>query len=197
MHASDAQLLSIRDGEPVTAGLDAHVRDCPGCAARLAQFQALRQRLTDLALPEGPTAATLADALARGRQRRRRRLTTIAAVLAFAIILPAMFWPDRPPSRSATVSTAASERVRVDRLVAQSQALEATLEQIAPRGQVLDGNTAATVASLETSLSTVDARLSSNADASPQLQQALWAQRVTLMQSLVSVRYAADQSHAF
>lgn len=195
MHASDTQLLSIRDGEPVAAGIDAHVRECPGCAARLDEFVALRRRLADLPAPAGPRAVNFSELLAQARSRRRNRITAVAAVLAMAVLLPAMYWPVTPVSQTGANSVPAQSRV--DRLVAQSQALETALQQIAPRGQVLDGNTAATVASLENSLATVDARLSSNNAANPQLRQALWTQRVTLMQSLVSVRYAADQSHAF
>lgn len=197
MHASDAQLLTIRDGEPVAADISSHVRDCPSCLVRLEQLESLRRRLTSLPAPAGPGAGSLAEALAMARVRRRKRVLGVAAALALAVLLPVLAGRVASPIPAVAVTQNPPTASQLDGLVAQSQALEAALQQIAPRGQVLDGNTAATVASLENSLATVDARLSANSGSSPRLRQALWTQRVTLMQSLVSVRYAADQSQAF
>jgi hypothetical protein len=206
MHASVDQLLSLRDGAPVGAGIREHVRDCPHCSTRLADATRMRERLR--ALPVAPEPAddawTSIEALVASIRRRRRRMAGLAPLAAAAsvaalAVFAAMRWVEpgtSAPQSAATVASTASlasdEQLAV--LQARSQALEAMLAAMPARPAVERAATSVPIESLEAQVQWLDHQLTV-ADAGgrvPQAQQ-LWRDRVEVMNSLVQLRYVEAQ----
>jgi hypothetical protein len=84
------------------------------------------------------------------------------------------------------------------RLVRQSQQLEAKLNSLPEEPRVTRAQTALTLADIEDRIRWVDYQLALGMEAGlePQAAQALWRQRVDLLNSLVAVRYAQAQTHS-
>jgi hypothetical protein len=80
-------------------------------------------------------------------------------------------------------------------LVAESARLERLLAELPAPPRVMAGSTAGTVAGLEDRIALVDAQLSYAAarDLEPSYREALWGERVELMNALVYVRFAQTQ----
>lgn len=205
MHASIEQLLSLRDGEPVDAVTERHVSACALCRAELDRLRALRQGLRELAeFAPPPLRGVAGQAGARPRVRRRGPVLAgaLAASLA-AVMLLALLLPEPRPAGEADPRPTAGQTLAsagLDELMLRSRQLEGLLDRVPVRNQVMDAGTAVTVAELEDSIALVDWRLNQAAavqSASPGLQRALWRQRVDLMQSLVTVRYAQAGAGSF
>ena len=192
MHATTEQLLSLRDGQPVAAEAAAHVLACPQCRGQVARLEETRRRLRSLPPvrpPQGPWQAA-ARASSPGARPRRIHWATVAGFAASFVLGLALIFrmePDiRPPADARVEPAATTSPVP---LVERSRQLEAALRALPAAPHVTRVGTALTVSSLEDQIHRVDLRLSSG-EMAPDYEEALWRQRVRLMDSLVRVRYA-------
>jgi hypothetical protein len=95
----------------------------------------------------------------------------------------------------ADTDAAAEPDVDYGRLVAESVRLETLLAELAPSPRLMNAGTARTIADLEDRIVLVDAQLmyAEARDADPRYRQALWSERVDVMNALLHVRYAQAQ----
>ena len=211
MHATLKDLISVRDGEPVGANVAEHVGGCEQCSAALEELSVVRRELRRLSDYEPPSHGWVGiEQQLRSRALAPRRSSgwratnwRAAAAVTAAVGLGAMVFglligPIRHGSSPATDSSESHQSNQtaqspepVAALVARSQQLEAILSGL-PRPGVERAATSAAIDELQARIEVLDLQLSS-ADESglsgPQAQQ-LWSQRVQLLNSLVSVRYA-------
>lgn len=199
MHASLEQLISLRDGRPVAAEADTHVRGCASCRTEVTRLGHWRQRLINLPQLEAPADAwqkIAAHLDSQPQPRRVRRWTgavgaaLAASVVAAVVLVTLNLRAPRvvPPAGIPTGSAALAQ------LQSQSRYLEQVMQAMGTGGDqgVTGTNTAATVAALEDRIALVDYAIN-QANAEPRTAPnltALWQQRVNLMQSLAAVRYA-------
>ena len=209
MHARTDQLLSMLDREPVDALVHAHIEQCANCAARLQQLTHTTEQLRALPQFEAPPqlwqqiAAQLpGPGVARPWWQRRASMVALAAsVLAVVIAVP--FWLERgaesqPAAQQAVLQPAVvPQAVSVQQLVAQSRQLEAALDYLPQRRSVERVGMAATVDTIEQRVQWLDWQLTSLPDSEITTQQTLWSERVTLMDSLVKLRYAESSDVTF
>jgi anti-sigma factor RsiW len=202
MHARIDQLLSLRDGAPVSAEVRAHVDSCPECAASLARADALRARMR--ALPPAPEPvvdgwAAVRERVSAAREPRRAPsrigpLAAAASVGALALFA-ALRWRESPPLPtigSPPTVTASSEEL--DDLRARSRALESALAALPDRPAVERAGTSVPIDSLEAQVQWLDHQLSvAGADGRGPEAQRLWRDRVEVMNSLVQLRYVEAQ----
>lgn len=188
-HLTMAQLLALRDAttEPGSAESQAHLAECPACAAELDR---LYQRVARLrALPTlRPPRDRFPVVAGRVRQDRRQRLVRRAGIGALALaasLLLVVIGGDliAPPSANASDQLTA--------VMTESAMLEQALRELRSTQQVTDGYTTRAAASLEDRIAELDRRLeaaqleaahTSGADLLP-----LWRERVGLMDALVDV----------
>jgi len=156
------------------------------------------QALPELDPPPGVWERSLAaaDAPRPGPRRVWAAIGAAAAVTSVAIGYLAT-QPEHPVMPSSTVIVAeAANRPRVPfvALLEESAALEQLLAGM-PRRPVMAGSTAATIAGLEDRIAFVDGQLAYAAsfDVPQRQREALWTERVDLMNALVHVRYASAQ----
>jgi hypothetical protein len=197
MHARPDELLSLRDGEPVEARVAAHVPGCVECSASIASAMALRERLRDLPVVPGDSGtgwASVQDRLGRhGRRGRRRamaaRVAAAASVAALGLFAALrVFEPSASADRYLVVPAAVAE------LRARSQALEAVLDALPERPAVVRADTSLPIDSLESQVQWLDHQLSVAGSQLPAPQaEALWRDRVEVMNSLVQLRYVEAQ----
>ena len=207
MHASLNQLLNLRDGEPVTAGTAEHVGNCSQCTAEVTRLTGLRERMRVLGKTAPPE--TGADAMwqrietALAAPALRPQLANgylaLAAVVVWAAI--ALLWyglaghdPD------GTLRTATSPQpAALTQLLLESQDLESALLELPRRPRVEQAATAATLDALEGEIQWLDYTLSrAHEDRIPAEQATqLWQQRVDLLESLVTLRYAQASRLSF
>jgi hypothetical protein len=172
--------------------------------ARAEDLLKLRE-LPQLEPPAGVFERVLAAEGARAAARRsRRRGLTAAAAAAFvaagvvaALVreLPrAPAFVRAPAAAPAFATRAPPEPASYAPLVAESARLERLLAALPPRG-VMAGSTAGTIAGLEDRIALVDAQLSYAAarDLAPTYREALWGERVELMNALLYVRFGQGQ----
>jgi hypothetical protein len=82
-------------------------------------------------------------------------------------------------------------------LLARSRRLEAALDALPQRPRLTSASTAGTIAELEDRIALIDYRLAEGVALSEAEQEALWRERVELMETLVKVRYAQARLYAF
>lgn len=142
--------------------------------------------------------------LAAWRLRRRALAAAAAAVLAVGAALYVATRPDAPPSTMIASTApqlepgpAAVEPVSYAPLVAESARLERLLAELPAPRPVMVGATAGTIVGLEDRIAFVDAQLSYAAaqDLAPIYREALWGERVELMNALLYVRFAQTQAY--
>lgn len=207
MHATTEQLLSLRDGEPVVAGVQSHLGDCDRCRRELARLSRVRDALRRLP-PVGPpgdlwqTVAIHSLERPTGPRFPWPHGIAIAASFVFALVVVARFGQDRDPAADAGAPAASVAEVvpgptglSLGELQRRSRGLEALRRAMPPRPEVVRAGTAGTIADLEDRIAWVDLRLNAARDLglSPAQREALWRERVNLMQSLVQVEYAQVQ----
>jgi hypothetical protein len=134
---------------------------------------------------------------ARARRLRRRALAAAAAAVVLAGVTASLLPGKRAPVLVVAPSAPATFAAPVSRetesyapLVEESARLERLLAELPPR-RVMAGSTAGTIAGLEDRIAVVDAQLSYAAarDLAPTSREALWGERVELMNALVYVRF--------
>lgn len=116
------------------------------------------------------------------RRAAPSRLALAASVL-FGGTLTLWLATGAGPGTTVTQPESAAE-AELQRLVAQSQQLEAILHDLPARPAVERAMTAVTISALQDRIQLLDSQLAAAPDAG------LWAERVQLMNSLVGVRYA-------
>lgn len=215
MHANTEQLLSLRDG-----GLDTplevqeHVGGCEQCQREIDRLSGVRDALRSL--PEVPPSSDLWKTLAIGALQRPEpprfhwgSAVAIAASFVLGLALLIRLGPDRgepgdapienTPAATISETTPVTDRTMLPALQTRSRRLEALRAAMPRRPEVNRAGTAMTIADLEDRVALVDMRLNA-ADAlqlTPAQRQALWRERVNLMQSLLQVEYAQLQSPGY
>jgi hypothetical protein len=218
MHASIEELLSLRDGEPGAERAAAHLASCAQCRAELEQLRHVRAGLA--ALPEiEPARSSWAGIMQRATapppRTREWRIAAGAGIAASAVLAAALLvragGGGAPEPAATVVATPAPEAAApvesapavaaldTQALVERSRRLEARLALLRPEPEVVNVGTAVTIATLQDQLALVDYRLSLGVEdpLAPEQSRRLWQQRVDLMDSLVSVRYAQLQRAAY
>ena len=220
MRPSTVDLLRIRDGEPVDAEVRAAVEADPALRqelAALASTQRALQALPELQPPPGVFERVRAQLAARGKPTpvtdawQWPLRGAIAASVAVAAIWVAGRMPDAAPDNAAAPATIVAEQTQRPQvapllgtpayasLVEESARLERALDGIRYRPRVVRASTAATIDGLEDRIAWIDEQLMF----APTLglrasdRQALYGQRVELMNALVQIRYAEAQRFAF
>ena len=201
MHASPEQLIALRDGDPVDAGAQTHVRECADCTTELAALNKLRSgiaALPEFAVPEGAWN-TIRQRLEQpdprtGFRQRGLRMAGGAMVASVVCARACVLIRTPPPASSVTVAAVSAGPASLSSLVRRSNYLEdAVLSLNADTDHmVITAGTAATVAALEDRIALVDYEIN-HAATSPHSQNRLpqlWQQRINLLQSLAAVRYA-------
>jgi hypothetical protein len=207
MHAPIEHLLSVRDAEPVDAGIAEHVGHCAICSANLRRLSLMREQLQampQLHAPE-PSWEQIQLRMARSEVSSGRRgvamiaaaaaIVTLAAIAALAI-LGGGTAPDAPlnarSAQPAATGQGADGVAHVAELVVQSQELDHLLQTLPERPRVERVSTAATIDTIQQRIQWLDYQLSDAPDSALSEAQArrLWRERVELMDSLVKVRYA-------
>ncbi|MGC3981733.1 MAG: hypothetical protein QM808_10760 [Steroidobacteraceae bacterium] len=195
MHARYQELVSLRDGEPLDAGVVQHVADCMECSAELAKLNDVRaqlQRLPDFT--PAPRAWLRINARLL-RPQQPRHLWLPWSVAASLLVMLSLWWPQslRPPTqpRAALPTTQTMQADDLQMLVARSQQLEALLLRMPARPAVERVATSATIAALQDRIEMLDLELSvAQEETNRAHKQQLWSERVRLLDSLVGVRYA-------
>lgn len=204
MHATTEQLLSLRDGQPVDAVPATHVARCDQCRRELDGLARMRTHLRGLPAlaPPGDLWRMVAVNAVAGTGRPRRQwpwVSGLAAGLVLGVALLVSLAPrvDEGPVRGTTTDLIAStpapassvNGVTRAELLETSRQLEAALRALPAAPQVTRASTALTIAELQDRIYEVDFVLS-DPRLDPAREQALWQQRVTLMNTLMRVRYS-------
>lgn len=207
MHATTEQLLSLRDREGPAPAAEAHVAGCESCRRELARLGHIREQLR--ALPPIPPGQGLWKSVAVGSLGRREAgpfpwLSAIAIAASFVLGLaliqrtgPGFPDPQAPAPEAAMAEVVPSvEPVSLGDLQQRSRQLEALRRAMPQRAGVVRASTARTIADLQDRVALVDMRLNAASELglNPAQQQALWQERVILMQSLLRLEYARLQS---
>lgn len=188
MHAGFDELSEIAAGRQA-AGI--HVPACPDCRTRLEQVRRVRAGL--LAMPEltpPPVAwSSIRVRESAGPTAPRSIMPVAAAASVLVAIAVAVLTTGRPQPGAEPARV--SVRVPLDSLVAENGRLEALLSQL-PESRTTRIGTAYTMAAIEDRLALVDDRITTVTlePYAPEVAEALWRERVTLMNSLVQVHYA-------
>jgi len=215
MHPSTEDLLTIRDGQPIDA------RTAEACVApeyqreidRLLAVRAALRELPELAPPPGMWERIVAaERATRPRPGSRRKFVAaagVAATLLAAAVATVLYVASSPAPAPWAVRAAwappAAPPVRRLRepsyasLVQESARLERLLRQIEYQRPLMSGATATTIVGLEDRIAMIDEQLTYGAARgleAPQ-REALWGERVVLLDALVHVRYAQSQPTAF
>lgn len=193
MHADFNELSEVAAGRRPSS---AHVAACTECLGELARVRAIRAGLAGLPAVEAPAGAW-AGALARAAARRQGSPARAAtpASLAMAASLVAMLAAGiilaRAPSDLPLAEQPVPLAQPIDGLVAENTRLEAMLAGM-PQSRTARVGTAYTVAAIEDRLALLDDRITvvSLEPHAPEAEEALWRERVNLMNSLVQVQYA-------
>ena len=136
-----------------------------------------------------------------GMSQRTRWLAGIgiaAAVVLAVLRLPGALNPDAIPGEEALTSTPVYDAYSVDALMVQSQGLEHELRAITYQPRMMRASTAATISNLEDRIAAIDYQLTHPTVRMSATQKRLyWRERVRLMESLVTLRYAQAQRSSF
>ena len=217
MHATTEQLLGLRDGEPVAPAVHDHVEGCDECRRELVRLARVRDELRSLAPvePEGTlweTVASEAIAPAPGPRFSWLSAVGIAASFVVALVLVTRLGGNGEPTPPETPATAmehtpapattvvevppADDAATLAELQLRSRRLEGLRRAMPERPQIVRASTARTIADLQDQIAFVDLRLNAagELELTPAQREALWRERVYLMQSLIQLEYARLQS---
>jgi len=201
MRARTEDLLKIRDGEPMDGAMRGRLitdRENLREVARIARVAEDLRRLPDVEPPPGVWARVAAEATASRRPRDGRRIVRYAGALAASFLAGALLivliGEPREPTGGGAPERAPSAARQIDYapLVEESVRLERLLLQLDRGPHLMNAGTAGTIADLEDHIVLLDEQLTyaEARDADPRYQQALWRERVDVMNALLHVRYA-------
>lgn len=204
MHATTEQLLNLRDGQPVAAATATHVAACQRCNRELQGLGRMRERLRDLPELDPPRDLWRMVAVEAVGKRTRARgrwplIVTVAAsvMVGVALLVTGTERQADGPVRGTTTDLIAAtpapassvNGVARAELLETSRRLEAALRAMPAAPQVTRASTALTIADLQDRIYEIDLSLNQpRLDAAQ--EQALWQQRVRLMDTLMQVRYS-------
>ena len=197
MHARIDDLLSLCDGELVSAAMLEHVSSCARCTAELRALSAQRDALR--ALP----AFAPPDVWAHVRRpARRKSLSQWAAALAMCVVgtlLGIAYVADRETSEPIPVVRAPLPDAQLNGLIERSHELEHALQALPQRPALERAGTAAMIDGLERRIQWLDHHLTFAPDAGldPAQTTQLWEERVALLDTLVKVRYAESSAYVY
>lgn len=219
MRPSTVDLLRIRDGEPVAAGVRDRVDGDPALREALAGLAATQRTLQALPELEPPVGAyeRIRDEIAAQHTRAARPSWqwplrgVIAASVAVAAVWLAGGMPETSTEDAAAPATIVAEDTPSPQvapligtpayasLVEESARLERALDEIQYRPRVVRASTAATIDGLEDRIALIDEQLmfARALGLSMTERQVLYRQRVELMNALVQIRYAEARRFAF
>ena len=143
--------------------------------------------LPELTAPPGVWERVLeAERARRAARTFWRRATALAATVAVVAVGTAIYLVN---------ARSADEAAQYQALVAESARLERVLAELPAARPLMVGSTASTIAGLEDRIAFVDTQLSYAAarNVGSPYRQALWGERVELMNALVYVRFAQAQ----
>jgi hypothetical protein len=198
MHPRFEHLLNLRDGAPVDVAVRDHVAACAGCTGALRDAAALQAQLSTLPLaPSRPDGWSDVQRrlVARDRAvRTRRTVAIVAAAASIAVIAVAITWRAQEPAmpaRDDAPPSLAQAGASLDRLQSESQALDALLAALGEAPAVERAGSAVPIDTIEAQVQWLDHQLSAGAvePIEPASAEALWRERVELMNSLVQLRY--------
>lgn len=148
------------------------------------------RELPELPAPPGVWERVLAAERERAAVRRfwRRSAALAAAVTAVAVVAGGAYF-------ARVHSAASADAADYTALVAESARLERVLAELPAPRPLMAGSTASAIAGLEDRIAFVDTQLTYAAaeNVGAPYRQALWGERVELMNALVYVRYAQAQ----
>lgn len=216
MHPSTEDLLKVRDGEPmdaVTAELCArheHMRE----VERLQRMRDALRALPDVPPPAGAWERVLAAQQPAPRPEPPRFLRAavgfgIAAGVALGALLlvtgpresdvPPAVVDSTPASTVPLLESTPLVQPSYASLVEESARLDRVLRNISYQRPVMNAGTAGTIVGLEDRIAFIDEQLTYGAARGLGLRQreALWTERVELMNALVYVRLAQAQRTGF
>jgi hypothetical protein len=215
MRPGTEALLTLRDGGPMDAALRADLEADPAAAVELQRLRRMKTALCDLPelTPPDHVWQRVALELDADDARRIRWPLRFAAgaLIAGAALLAALQIATRsaePPAGAAPVALEStsdrpsSRPIYSPTLLAyreQSERLERMLARIPYQRPVMSASTASTIVALEERIAYVDAQLTlaSAFDMQMPEREALWGERVDLINALVQVRYAQAQRTGF
>jgi hypothetical protein len=205
MHARIEQLLSLRDGEPIDAAVQAHVAGCVHCSNSLASLASMREQLRGLSAPvtsiDDWPAVQLSVARRATAMRRRGWATRVALAASVAALAIATAWRLDDPARELAAhgvnprdADLALTADRLSQLRSQSQALEELLAELPTQSAVERAGTALPIDTIEAQVQWLDYQiLVSGDEMQPAATEQLWRERVAAMNSLVRLRYVDAQ----
>lgn len=208
MHATTGELIACRDGEPLDAQVALHIRECGDCSRALQQLIDLRAGLRELPEEQAPAGSWEAIEarweLERHPGNSMLRPLAVAASLLAAIVVSLLLWPTARQelpvvAGSGQPGAAMSGQASLAALQGRSQYLEEMLAAVERNsGSVTSLRTAGTAVELEDSIALIDYRLANSdpASLSEADRRELWQQRVELMESLVTLRYAQARANS-
>ncbi|HEX6997770.1 MAG TPA: hypothetical protein VF322_06470 [Gammaproteobacteria bacterium] len=223
MRARTEDLLTLRDGEPMDAGVREALLADPASRAEIERLDAVRAALESLPELQPPPEAweRIAARVAAADGRPVRPLPRLlgGAALALAVAAAALWLVARPlpeagPPPATTVAgdgpgtpagapfapRPAFGQPSYASLVERSARLERLLAEMRDwQRPVMSGGTASTIAGLEDRIIVIDEQLTLAAAEGmrPEEREALWRQRVNLMNALVHVRMAQSERGGF
>ncbi|HEY8520870.1 MAG TPA: hypothetical protein VIN61_12370 [Gammaproteobacteria bacterium] len=211
MRARIEDLLTLRDGEPIDATLREALLADPESRAEIERLEAVRaalRSLPDLEPPPGAWERIAARAAPEDRPGRPLLRLFAGGALALAVAAMALWLvarstpgEDPPPALIVAGDGATAPRSQplafgqpsYVSLIERSARLEQVLAQMREQQRpVISGATASTIAGLEDRIILIDEQLTLGAAEGmrPEEREALWRQRVDLMNALVHVRMA-------
>jgi hypothetical protein len=166
------------------------------------------RELPELTPPPGTWERVLAAHAARTAARRFRLRAMAAAAVVAAVgaasgyVVTRLDEPPRPTISAVAPTPASPSGGRVEPasyapLVAESARLERLLAELPSPRPLMVASTAGAIVGLEDRIAVIDTELSYAAaeDLAPPYRQALWGERVELMNALVYVRFAQLHGH--
>ncbi len=204
-------LLTLRDGGPIDAALRADLEADPASMVELERLRRMKTRLRELSplAPPDSVWQRVAEDLDADAARRIRLPLRIAAgafvaaaalVAALALITESSYEPQSEITAAVEYAARPSSRPLYSpsyvALQQESERLERMLQRIPQQRPMISAGTASTIVALEDRIAYVDAQLTLGSAFDMQIaeREALWGERVELMNALVHLRYA--QAHA-
>lgn len=207
MHAELFELIAMRDGEPVDAGVMQHLDRCVHCREQLKNLSRTREVLNSLPMLPPPDAVWERIRAARELETvtvSRRLSYRIAAAVAVMAVTTAIVslsllrdmsesQPDFTDVSPVTAESSGFPRVTLVSLQDESRQLENLLQSLGPRRATVSLHTASAIGELEDNITWIDYALA-NASVTEDERKALWQQRIELLESLLAVRAAQASS---
>ena len=223
MRPSTKDLLDVRDGKPVDATLMSDITTDPTVQQelnRLRDVQVALRNLPDFTPPADVWDRIQAEAAqpapaAEPSSEWGRWLGTLAVAAGVALVAVMVISPTPPASLDEGLGETTPQTAQINddqadlreglmtprlaSLVNESRRLERVVAGFGEGPRIVNAATAGTIVEVQDQILWIDDRLSRAAvdNLSPQQVEALWTERVRLMNSLAALRYAQSQRFAF